>query len=164
MVSNRITMPEVSSTVDRVEQLVNSISRLSTRQSIQRAMLDKGSALSPTDNWLLRHLADEGPARMSDLASWQSVDRSTMTVQVGRLERAGLVAREPDPHDRRAVVVAVTNAGRTAYERNSAAARALVSTIVAEWAPAERDRFVESLDLFVRDVEAYLSADRARTD
>ncbi len=101
---------------------------------------------------------------MSDLALWQSVDRSTMTVQVGRLERAGLVAREPDPHDRRAVVVAVTNAGRTAYERNSAAARALVSTIVAEWTPAERDRFVESLDLFVRDVEAYLSADRARTD
>ena len=48
-------------------------------------------ALSATDAWLLGRITDTGPVRLSALADWQEVDRSTMTTQVRRLERLGLV-------------------------------------------------------------------------
>jgi DNA-binding MarR family transcriptional regulator len=36
----------------------------------------------------------------------------TMSVRLGRLERAGLITREPDPEDRRSVTVTLTDRGR----------------------------------------------------
>ena len=58
------------------------------------------------------------PVRLSELAEWQEVDRSTMTTQVRRLETMGLVARASDPRDGRAVLSRHPRRGRAppAYE------------------------------------------------
>jgi DNA-binding MarR family transcriptional regulator len=72
----------------------------------------------------LRRLDDEGPMRITELASAELVAQPTMTVLVRRLEQDGLVARTPDPLDARAVRVALTDAGRAelAAVRSSRAA------------------------------------------
>jgi DNA-binding MarR family transcriptional regulator len=41
------------------------------------------------------------------------VSSGTMTTRVDRLAEKGLVAREPSVHDRRSVIVSLTEAGRT---------------------------------------------------
>jgi DNA-binding MarR family transcriptional regulator len=66
------------------------------------------------------------PHRMSPTELSEIVVRSSggMTQILDRLERVGLVARTPDPSDRRKVLVALTPAGlRTADEANAGYAR-----------------------------------------
>ncbi len=51
---------------------------------------------------------------MSDLAAELACDASNVSHLVARLEARGLVAREPDPSDRRSRHVSITAAGRRA--------------------------------------------------
>jgi|SRR5690606_18208221 len=60
--------------------------------------------------WLER--SDPAGLRPAELAERLRVSRATATVLVDGLERDGLVARRPDPGDRRARRVALTRAGR----------------------------------------------------
>ena len=54
-----------------------------------------------------------GSRTMSDLAVELVCDASNVSHLVARLEARGLVAREPDPADRRARQVSITAAGRS---------------------------------------------------
>jgi DNA-binding MarR family transcriptional regulator len=55
--------------------------------------------------------------RASDFAGSLMLTSSGTTKRLDRLERAGLIAREPDPDDRRGVLIALTPKGREAVER-----------------------------------------------
>jgi DNA-binding MarR family transcriptional regulator len=61
----------------------------------------------------LRRLAIE-PMRMSELAASMGTDKPYATLVVDDLESRGMVVRTVDPSDRRAKIVAVTEAGRMA--------------------------------------------------
>jgi DNA-binding MarR family transcriptional regulator len=55
---------------------------------------------------------DRGPRRMTELAAEHGVRLPTMTAQINRLERDGLVERGRDGSDARVVTAALTEAGR----------------------------------------------------
>lgn len=57
------------------------------------------------------------PESQQQTAERLQVDRTTMVALLDGLEANGLVAREPDPADRRRNVVALTDAGRRMLER-----------------------------------------------
>ncbi|MFW0783774.1 MarR family transcriptional regulator [Gordonia sp. CPCC 206044] len=57
-------------------------------------------------------LLDHGPMRMGELADRESIRMPTATALIDGLTRNGLVERRPDPEDRRAVLVALTDHGR----------------------------------------------------
>lgn len=71
-----------------------------------------GRGLSVPRMRLLGELAFHGPLRMNELAHEMGVTPRTMTTMVDALDREGLVERRPDPDDRRAVVVTLSEAGR----------------------------------------------------
>lgn len=79
-------------------------------------------AISATDDRsltaasVLANLARLGPVRLGSLAALEGVRQPTMTELVSRLERDGLVQRRAGPGDRRAVSVALTDAGRRVVE------------------------------------------------
>jgi DNA-binding MarR family transcriptional regulator len=60
---------------------------------------------------LLSTIQDQGVARISDLAALDHCSQPTMTMQVRRLEDAGLVSRTADPDDARAVLIRITPEG-----------------------------------------------------
>ncbi|MDT5013736.1 MAG: hypothetical protein QOH57_5353 [Mycobacterium sp.] len=60
---------------------------------------------------LLSTIDDQGPTRISELAALDHCSQPTMTMQVRRLEDAGLVTRTADPADGRAVLIEITPAG-----------------------------------------------------
>lgn len=67
---------------------------------------------------LLKVLWDAGdPLPLGQLAERLSCVKSNITQLIDRLEADGLVARLPDPKDRRARLAALTVAGRQACER-----------------------------------------------
>ncbi|NUR83047.1 MAG: MarR family transcriptional regulator [Nonomuraea sp.] len=55
---------------------------------------------------------EHAPRRMTELAEEHAVQLPTMTVQINRLEDAGLVARGSDPADARVRTVELTDEGR----------------------------------------------------
>lgn len=62
----------------------------------------------------LKKLA-EGSAGASDLARAAELNPSAMTRLLDKLEAKGLLAREADPDDRRALNIQLTEAGRTIW-------------------------------------------------
>src|ERR1700741_1298128 len=60
---------------------------------------------------ILGIIDDQGRTRISDLAALDHCSQPTMTMQVRRLEDAGLVTRTTDPADARAVLIQITGAG-----------------------------------------------------
>lgn len=65
----------------------------------------------------LKALADAGESLpLSQLADRLSCVKSNITQLVDRLEADGLVARQPDPHDRRTKLAVLTAAGRRACQ------------------------------------------------
>ncbi|OKI16783.1 MarR family transcriptional regulator [Streptomyces sp. CB03911] len=67
--------------------------------------------LSLTQLRVLGILRDRRP-RMSDLAAFLGLDKSTMSGLIDRAERRGLLARAANPEDKRVVDVLITDAGR----------------------------------------------------
>lgn len=67
------------------------------------------SELTAAQASALSVLVDHGPMRMGELAERESVRMPTATALVDGLLREGFVTREPDPADRRAVIVATTD-------------------------------------------------------
>ncbi|MBE7191934.1 MarR family transcriptional regulator [Gordonia polyisoprenivorans] len=65
----------------------------------------------------LATLLDHGPMRMGDFAARESIRMPTATSLVDGLIRNGLAFREPDPTDRRAVLVSLTDHGRAVLQR-----------------------------------------------
>ncbi|ARF57396.1 MarR family winged helix-turn-helix transcriptional regulator [Streptomyces gilvosporeus] len=86
---------------------------------------------------LLLRLADAGAQRATELAAFFGVGKATMSRQLHTLEKLGLVAREPDPADGRAVLVRITDEGRTRFTRVRDARRARYARRLASWDRAE---------------------------
>ncbi|WP_223249008.1 MarR family winged helix-turn-helix transcriptional regulator [Williamsia muralis] len=78
----------------------------------------------------LATLAEHGPMRMGELARREGVRMPTVTAAVDVLVGHGLLRRDPDPDDRRAVQVSITDDGRREMAqlqsaRNEVLARAM---------------------------------------
>lgn len=69
-----------------------------------------GVGVTASEARLLAHLSHAGPLRQSELAERLGLAQMSVSGFVDRLEGAGLVVRKPDPHDRRAKQVALTDA------------------------------------------------------
>lgn len=65
---------------------------------------------------VLGRLDREGSQSVSDLAVSERVRPQSMAQTVGDLEADGLVARSPDPDDRRRALVSLTDLGRATLE------------------------------------------------
>ncbi|WP_203137602.1 MarR family winged helix-turn-helix transcriptional regulator [Microbacterium sp. JZ31] len=79
-------------------------------------------------------------ARLSqrDIAEYLRLDPSQVVALVDDLQQRELVAREPDPNDRRAKVVVATPEGRRIHARAEAAVAAAESDILSVLDPGEQ--------------------------
>ncbi|WP_350347488.1 MarR family transcriptional regulator [Agromyces sp. G08B096] len=96
------------------------------------AQLQRDSGLTHYEHGLLYALgrAPERTLRMSTLAGYASSTLSRLSKAVSRLERKGLVRREPDPGDRRVTLAVLTDEGHEVLLRSTPAHHALVEELV----------------------------------
>jgi DNA-binding MarR family transcriptional regulator len=102
--------------------------------------------LSLTQLRLLGLLRDRRP-RMTELAAFLGLDKSTMSGLVERAERRGLVARGKSPEDRRAVDVAITPKGSELAERLQEEVRAALAPYTERLRADDRQALTRLLDL-----------------
>lgn len=139
----------VRDAADAVNEALTAVLRWASRAEVRRARAGTaGAGLSPTDMYLLGAIATRGPVRVSDLARWQGVDKSTVTPQVRRIEARGLVRRAPDPQDRRAWLFTATERGLEVQRELGEGGAAVVRAILATWSRADRETFAGLLTRF----------------
>jgi DNA-binding MarR family transcriptional regulator len=83
--------------------------------------------------------------RPSDLAESLMLTASGMTKRLDRLEQAGLVARHPDPADRRGVLIELTPAGREVIDSTATEHVANEGNLLSALSPAERHQLASLL-------------------
>lgn len=98
--------------------------------------------------------AEAGSLRSSELADRANVSRATMTGLLDTLEKAGLLTRAPDPHDRRASNVKITPQGEEILHR--------VQPLQFQWAqqvlaPLQPDERAELVRLLQKAQQAFLT-------
>jgi DNA-binding MarR family transcriptional regulator len=86
--------------------------------------------------------------RSVDLASLYRLDKSTVSRQVGDLERRGLVTKKADPERGRGRVLTVTPAGRALLRDAAAARQAELARRVAAWTDEELAAFASALQRY----------------
>jgi DNA-binding MarR family transcriptional regulator len=104
------------------------------------------SGLSLARTKVLRQLQRSGPTRQGVLAVHCGVVPHSITDIVDGLERDGMAARQPDPADRRAKLVALTDKGANALVVANAAREKLLNQVFGAIGPDEREVLAGLLD------------------
>ena len=97
--------------MDEDEDFAGSLIRLSLAVQYVHQDVSRVHDLTPQQAVLMFSLLD-GPVGMAELSDRLHVEKSTLTGLVDRAERRCMVLRTPDPADRRALRVALTERGR----------------------------------------------------
>ena len=116
-----------------------------------------GEQVSVSQAHALSELAAQ-PLTQSELARRLNLDRSVVSRLADGLAGCGRLRRERHPHDRRAVLLVLTEQGRAAADRLAGARRARMATLVAGVPDDEREAVLRALDLLV----ASLTKSRAK--
>ena len=83
--------------------------------------------------YLLGHVDRLAPVRATDIADCTALDLSTISRHLRGLEDAGLLTRSPDPDDRRASLLSVTDEGRAFVADAVRARTAVLAAATADW-------------------------------
>jgi DNA-binding MarR family transcriptional regulator len=116
------------------------------------AQSSRERGLTPQQGQLLCVLMAQ-PYGMGELGAMLGLAKSSMTGLVDRTERNGLVRREPDPRDTRAVRVALTQRGHEVAEEFYAETCRRIDKLPAGLTADERETLAGLLGRVVRDNE-----------
>ncbi|MEU7382816.1 MULTISPECIES: MarR family transcriptional regulator [unclassified Streptomyces] len=154
MVTPSLPTGPVSPEVAEIERALMRITYLGTRaRQHEKLMSMAGVPLDRAAVALLRQIADCEPQRPGELANRLGVEASHVTRTVQQLERSGHVTRIPDPDDRRAQRIQLTDLGRDAIARVREAGARGMEAALADWSPEDLRRLAT---LFHRMVDDFL--------
>lgn len=108
-------------------------------------LLGVSVGLSEARARLLVTVSETEPARMGTLASDLGVSARSVTSMVDALEGQGLLAREPDPQDRRATLLRLTEESRARISQLNVAQRDLAEDLLEPLGEDERATFYTTL-------------------
>jgi MarR family transcriptional regulator, organic hydroperoxide resistance regulator len=135
-----------------VERKLERIGELIKRMLASMRFPDDASELTPTQLVVLSNL-EEGPMRVGVLAAAAGAAQNTISEVVARLQRSGLVSKQRDPSDHRAVLVGLTAQGTQALESRRTAMRSAHRTVLEALSTEDRQRFVDAFEVLVEMTE-----------
>ncbi|MFI7499253.1 MarR family winged helix-turn-helix transcriptional regulator [Streptomyces sp. NPDC049687] len=149
----------VPTDVIAIERALTRITYLAGRaRQHDRLMTVAGLPLDRAAVAILRHLAADELLRPGVLAIRLSVEASHVTRQLRQLEKSGYVSRVPDPEDRRAQLIRLTEAGRTAVDRIRDAGLRGIQAALLDWAPDDLHRLAALFERLVDDFVTHAEA------
>lgn len=126
------------------DALVDSLMRTTFRVAGILTRIGARHDLSLTQLRVLGLLRDRRP-RMTELADFLGLDKSTLSGLIDRAERRGLVVRDRNPEDRRVVDVVITPAGRKLVEQVYDEVQRELEPMTSRLSPEHRDQLVQLL-------------------
>jgi MarR family transcriptional regulator for hemolysin len=132
---------------------INRASRLIVRRSDAR-LRSFGLAMSYLP--VLRALAPGRPLSQTELAKVAGVEQPSMAETLARMERDGVVQREPNPKDKRGTLISLTRRSNTRFPKAMAALAEGELEATAGLSDAEKVLLRELLQRVVGNLEAGL--------
>ncbi|MFJ6199980.1 MarR family winged helix-turn-helix transcriptional regulator [Micromonospora sp. NPDC092111] len=124
------------------------------------ALLRRGRALSmeiarevhpnlePNAYGLLLWVRRSGPIRLTDLATLLGIGKGTLSRQIQGLEVLGLVRRDPDPADRRAAQLCLTEEGTRRFDAARTARMEQMRRSMENWPKRDVEDFARLMHRF----------------
>ena len=136
---------------------------LTVHHRMFRAVNDEmsGCGLSMARTKVLLRLREQGPVRQSVLAADFGLSPHSITDIVDGLERLGMAERRPDPADRRAKLVAITDAGQAALDVANATWERLLTQIFGTLDEADRSTLLGLLGSLDEAAQQLIAASAA---
>lgn len=132
--------------LDDIATFVEFVARAAVGQRQRLRLLSAaGSRLSSSEHQALRHIGRHDPSSTTAVADHLSLDRTTASRIVGRLEELGLVARTADAADRRRSWLTVTDAGLAALAHVDAVSRNDFAVAVSGWSKTDVEHLARLL-------------------
>ncbi|MBO3737613.1 MarR family winged helix-turn-helix transcriptional regulator [Actinoplanes flavus] len=129
---------------DSVDTLLDALVRYTFQVTGVLTRIGAANDLSLTQLRVFGILRDRRP-RVTELAAYLGLDKSTMSGLIDRAERRGLLAREKNPTDRRAVDVFLTPAGHELTRRLYGEARDFLAPDLDRLRPDQREQLTALL-------------------
>ncbi|MFJ5265081.1 MarR family winged helix-turn-helix transcriptional regulator [Streptomyces sp. NPDC088387] len=149
-----------SGEVIEIERALSRITYLISRaRQHDRLVAVAGVPLDRAATGVLRQIADGEPRRPGELAARLGVEASHVTRTVQQLQRVGYVSRVPDPDDRRAQRIELTEEGGRAIARIRDAGARGMQQALADWTPEELRQFATLFHRMVDDFLEYAEDD-----
>jgi DNA-binding MarR family transcriptional regulator len=127
-------------------RLADLLHRLTKRLRHAQAERLAPLGLTPAQERALRMITrSQEPLRMTDLADHLGIVPRSVTTVIDALEQAGLVRREIDPHNRRAIRLHLTERGRAVRDDMRRARRRAAEDLFAPLPPADRQALAQIL-------------------
>lgn len=94
------------------------LGRVVRRRLTKAALADCHVEITPLHHHIMRLLGDEGPLHLTEIGERIEVPKAQMTQLVDRLVTLGMVDRNRDAADRRAVNIGLTERGRVLFQQH----------------------------------------------
>jgi DNA-binding MarR family transcriptional regulator len=130
---------------DSVDELVDALVRCTFHVTGVLTRIGAENDLSLTQLRVLGILRDRRP-RVTELAAYLGLDKSTMSGLIDRAERRGLLARGKNPNDGRVIEVFLTPAGLDLTQRLYTEVRNTLAPDLVRLAPEQRTRLLGLLE------------------
>jgi DNA-binding MarR family transcriptional regulator len=122
--------------------------QLKLKTYLKNALSESGVTITPAQSAILFLLKKKNGHTMSELTQVLSIDNSTLTGLVDRLERVGYVKRNAGAKDRRAYHVFITDRGSEEIDLAQAVIRRVNDQIKADFTEREVEAFKKILKSF----------------
>lgn len=135
---------------DRLRRVVSRLARYLNASST-------AEGLSPSQASILAIISSRGPLSAADVVTIEGLNPTMLSRVLGKLDRAGLVVRTPDPDDNRAIKVAATARGRVVSKRIRAERAKGLAGLVVGLAPhhqADLVRALPALEALVQELQS----------
>ncbi len=123
-------------------RLSYAVFQLARAHRARAAAMLRTMSLHPGQELLLMQLFDRDGQTQSELLDSVGLDHSTISKALRRMQDAGLLTRTPAEHDRRVMIVSLTDQGRAMRAPITAMWRSLEQDSVQGLTPAEIDTFI----------------------
>ncbi|GAA0943481.1 hypothetical protein GCM10009554_36750 [Kribbella koreensis] len=101
--------------------------------------------LTPTQASVLGLIAFRGPLGLTELAQLEGLNPTMLSRVVGKLTELGLIQRDPNPDDLRAIRVEATDAGRHLHERVKLLRTEAIATCLDQLPTASAETIINAL-------------------
>ena len=115
--------------------------------AVESALSEAGNALTLGRFLVLRTVRDTPACRIQEVAASQGITLGAASRLVDRLHRDGLVHRTPCEHDRRAIILTVTEEGLAHLEKACMIVETEQERLFAPLSAAQREELTRALSL-----------------
>ncbi len=109
--------------------------------------------LTTAQIYVLHFLVEKGKASMSELAAFSGVKMPTMTDNIDKLVREGIVKRDHEGNDRRKVIVKMTPKGEKMMRNHMERGMETMSKMFGKMNFEERKKIIELLSFLKKSLE-----------